>query len=133
MALAVAGSTPYHAKGAGNHGGGKHSLVDNIAADLALTDAQMLQVQPFLDAAKFELKAIHKDTRAKVQALTQGQSATDIKPQIRAIHQDARARSQTVLDGLATKMTPFLSPEQQNELQLMRQQGFRQHVKKVGA
>jgi hypothetical protein len=132
MALAVAGSSPLHAQGSGKHGAAKYNLVDNLAASLALTDAQKPQVQPFLDAAKVEMKAIHKETRAKAQALTQGQSAPDIKPQIKAIHQEARAKMQAVLDDLTTKITPFLTPQQQDELQMMRTQGFRQHVNKFG-
>jgi len=132
-ALAVAGNTVVHAQGPARHGGAKHDLVDALATGLTLTDAQKEQVKPFLDAAKLQLKAIHHDARIQTQALTQGSSSPDTKPQLKAIRQEARAKIQAVMDDVATKITPFLTTQQQDELRLMRDQGIRQRANKPGA
>ncbi len=97
-ALAMAGAIAVYAQGpmgpGGHHGpwGKDHNPTDMLAQRLGLTDAQKTQIQPILDAAK---------------------------PQLKAIHDDARAKAKAVMDDVTTKITPFLTPEQQQDLASM--------------
>ena len=102
-ALAMAGAIVVSAQGPGGPGGpghhgpwGKdHNPTDMLSTRLGLTDAQKVQVQPILDAAK---------------------------PQLKAIHDDARAKSKAVMDDVTTKITPFLTSDQQEDLRSMQRQ-----------
>jgi Spy/CpxP family protein refolding chaperone len=102
-ALAMAGAVAVYGQGpAGHHGpwGKDHSPTDMLAKRLGLTDAQKAQIQPILDAAK---------------------------PQFKAIHDDARAKAKAVMDDVTTKITPFLTPDQQEDLRSMQRQMKRMH------
>lgn len=99
-AVAVAGAITVYAQGPGGPGGphgpwAKHDPSEMLAKHLGLTDAQKTQIQPILDAAK---------------------------PQLKAIHDEARAKSQAVMDDVTTKITPFLTPTQQEDLRSMKRQ-----------
>jgi Spy/CpxP family protein refolding chaperone len=107
-ALAMAGAIAIYAQGPGGPGprgphgpwGADRNPADMLAQRLGLTDAQKAQIQPILDAAK---------------------------PQLKAIHDEARAKAQAVMDGVNTKITPFLTPEQQQDLGSMQRQMKRMH------
>jgi Spy/CpxP family protein refolding chaperone len=101
-AFAMAGAIAVYAEGPGHHGpwGAGHNPADMLAKRLALTDAQKAQIQPILDAAK---------------------------PQLKAIHDDARIKAKAVMDDVSTKITPFLTPEQQEDLRSMQRQMKRMH------
>jgi Spy/CpxP family protein refolding chaperone len=110
-ALAMAGAIAVSAQGPGgpgHHGpwGKDHNPTDMLATRLGLTDTQKAQVQPILDAAK---------------------------PQLKAIHDEARAKSKAVMDDVTTKITPFLTPEQQEDLRSMQRQMKRMHDQAAGA
>lgn len=102
MAAAVAISVYAQGPGGpgGQHGPGgmKHDPTEMFTHRLGLTDAQKTQVQPILDASKAQLKAIHDDARAKAKA---------------------------VIDDTATKITPFLTPTQLEDLRSMQRQAAR--------
>jgi len=111
-ALAMAGAIAVYAQGPvgpgphGHHGpwGKDHNPTDMLAQRLGLTDAQKTQIQPILDAAK---------------------------PQLKAIHDDARAKAKAVMDDVTTKITPFLTPEQQQDLASMQRMMKRMHDQKA--
>ena len=100
-AAAVAGGITVYAQGPGgpgkHHGpwGGKHDPTEMFSQRLGLTDAQKAQVQPILDATKAQLKAIHDEARTKAQA---------------------------VMADVTTKITPFLTPTQLEDLRSMKRQ-----------
>jgi Spy/CpxP family protein refolding chaperone len=77
-------------KGAGGpcreHGGGLS--LEHMTKTLNLTADQQAKVQPILDQAK---------------------------PQIRAIHQDAMQKAHAVMDDAMSKIRPLLTPEQQKK------------------
>ena len=110
-AFAMAGAIAVYAQGPGFHGhhgpwGADHSPADMLAKRLGLTDAQKAQVQPIFDAAK---------------------------PQLKAIHDEARTKAKAVMDDVTTKITPFLTPEQQEDLRSMQRQMKRMHDEKAAA
>ena len=100
-AVALAGAISVYAQGpggpGGHHGpwGGKHDPTEMFAKHLGLTDAQKVQVQPILDASKVQLKAIHEEARTKAQA---------------------------VMADVTSKITPFLTPTQLEDLRSMKRQ-----------
>ncbi len=74
------------------HGRGGSPL-EHLSRVLGLTDAQKTQIQPIVDAAK---------------------------PQFHAIHQDAHAKVKALMAETITKVTPYLTPDQQQELVVIR-------------
>jgi len=81
------------ADGQQRHGGRRHEPLERIAEKLNLTPAQKAQVQPILDQAK---------------------------PKIAAIHQDAMQKSKAVMDEAMGQIRPMLTPEQQKQLDDLR-------------
>lgn len=69
------------------HGAGGFGL-EHMTKTLNLTADQQAKVQPILDQAK---------------------------PQIRAIHQDAMQKARAVMDDAMSKIRPLLTPEQQKK------------------
>jgi Spy/CpxP family protein refolding chaperone len=67
------------------HGGGKMAL-EHLTKDLDLTPQQQAQVQPIVEQAK---------------------------PQIRAIHQEAMQKTRAVMENCAGQIRPLLTPQQQ--------------------
>ena len=74
------------------HHHGPPNLTAMLVHMLNLTDAQKTQVQPLVDAAQ---------------------------PQLKAIHEQARAQADVVLKQLHSQMRPLLTPEQQKKLDAM--------------
>lgn len=72
----------------GGRGGHRHGL-ENLTKDLNLTADQQAKVQPILDAAKPQMKAIHEEAMTKVKA---------------------------VMDNSVAQIRPLLTPEQQTKL-----------------
>ena len=107
-AVAIAGAITVYAQGPGGHGmhhgpGGKHDPAEMFTKRLGLTDAQKAQVQPILDASKVQLKAIHDEARTKAQA---------------------------VMADVTTKITPFLTPTQLEDLRSMKRQHERMQAER---
>ena len=106
--LALAGAIAVYAQGPGGPGVRGHhgppvtdyNPTDMLAKRLGLTEAQKAQIQPIFDAAN---------------------------PQLKAIRDEARAKSKVVMDDVTAKITPFLTPEQQQDLQAMQRQMNRAH------
>jgi len=73
----------------GPHGGWHLNPLEEMSSTLNLTDAQKAKVQPILDQAR---------------------------PQLRAIHEEAMTKAKTVIDGSLTQIRPLLTPEQQTKL-----------------
>jgi Spy/CpxP family protein refolding chaperone len=71
------------------HHGGPMNMTAMLAHVLNLTDAQKAQVQPLIDAAQ---------------------------PQLKAIHEQARAAAEPIMKQLHTQIRPFLTAEQQKKL-----------------
>jgi Spy/CpxP family protein refolding chaperone len=67
--------------------------LDGLSEDLNLTADQKAKVQPIVDQAK---------------------------PQIRAIHEEAMQKAKTVMDTTLTQIRPLLTPEQQQKLDAMK-------------
>jgi Spy/CpxP family protein refolding chaperone len=82
--------------GGGRHGrGGWHQrgmMLDRLSDDLNLSADQKAKVQPIVDQAR---------------------------PQIRAIHQEAMQKTKAVMDNTMTQIRPLLTPEQQQKLDAM--------------
>jgi Spy/CpxP family protein refolding chaperone len=87
-AIALSGFVVVQAQpGPGGHG---HAFgLQRITEKLNLTSDQQTKVQPILDAAK---------------------------PQIRAIHQEAMQKMKTVMDSTLSQIRPLLTAEQQKKL-----------------
>jgi Spy/CpxP family protein refolding chaperone len=87
-AIALSGFVVVQAQpGPGGHG---HAFgLERITEKLNLTSDQQTKVQPILDAAK---------------------------PQIRAIHQEAMQKMKTVMDSTLSQIRPLLTAEQQKKL-----------------
>jgi Spy/CpxP family protein refolding chaperone len=77
-----------HPKGE-RHGGWHRNPLEEMSETLNLTDAQKAKIQPIIDQAK---------------------------PQIRAIHQEAIERTHTVVQNSIAQIRPQLTPEQQAKL-----------------
>ena len=92
-AIALGGFVALQAQpGPGGPGGCAHGHgfgLGHLTDKLNLTSEQQTKVQPILDAAK---------------------------PQIRAIHQEAMQKMKTVMDGTLSQIRPLLNPDQQTKL-----------------
>ena len=73
----------------GPHGGWHHNPLEELNNSLNLTDAEKAKIQPIIDQAK---------------------------PQLRAIHQDAMTKAKSVIDDSVSQIRPLLTPEQQTKL-----------------
>lgn len=73
----------------GPHGGWHSNPLEEMSSTLNLTDAQKAKVQPILDQAK---------------------------PQLKAIHEEAITKAKAVIDGSLTQIRPLLTQEQQTKL-----------------
>src|SRR5204863_842801 len=73
----------------GPHGGWHSNPLEEMSSTLNLTDAQKAKVQPILDQAK---------------------------PQLRAIHEEAMTKAKAVIDASLAQIRPLLTPEQQTKL-----------------
>jgi Spy/CpxP family protein refolding chaperone len=73
----------------GPHAGWHLNPLEEMSSTLNLTDAQKAKVQPILDQAR---------------------------PQLRAIHEEAMTRAKAVIDTSLTQIRPLLTQEQQTKL-----------------
>ena len=69
----------------GHHGGGGFGI-EHLTKELDLTADQQAKVQPILDAAKPQIKAIHEEAMQKIQAIMESTSA-QIRPILTAPQQ----------------------------------------------
>jgi hypothetical protein len=89
-AIALGGFVIVQAQpGPGGCGHGHAFGLQHLTDKLNLTSDQQTKVQPILDAAK---------------------------PQIRAIHQEAMQKAKTVMDSTLSQIRPLLNPDQQKKL-----------------
>jgi Spy/CpxP family protein refolding chaperone len=89
-AIALGGFVIVQAQpGSGGGGHGRAFGLQHLTDKLNLTSDQQTKVQPILDAAK---------------------------PQIRAIHQEAMQKAKTVMDSTLSQIRPLLNPDQQKKL-----------------
>ncbi len=89
-AIALGGFVIVQAQPGPGGGGHGHAFgLQHLTDKLNLTSDQQTQVQPILDAAK---------------------------PQIRAIHQEAMQKAKTVMDSTLSQIRPLLNPDQQKKL-----------------
>ena len=77
------------------HGGKwqRHGMLERLNQDLNLTADQQAKVQPIVDQAR---------------------------PQIRAIHEEAMQKTKAVMDNTMSQIRPLLTPEQQQKLDAMK-------------
>ena len=75
--------------GGGPHAGWHMNPLEEMSSTLNLTDAQKAKVQPVIDQAR---------------------------PQLRAIHEEAMNKAKAVIDASLTQIRPLLTPEQQTKL-----------------
>jgi periplasmic protein CpxP/Spy len=105
MTLALVGTiglAPIAFAHEGGHGEGrgmkrmfKHKMgMEHLTKDLDLTPEQQAKVQPIVDQAK---------------------------PQIRAIHEEAMQKTHSVMESTAAQIRPLLTPEQQAKFDAMKQ------------
>ena len=73
----------------GPHGGWHLNPLEEMSSTLNLTDAQKAKVQPIVDQAR---------------------------PQLRAIHEEAMTKAKAIIDSSLTQIRPLLTPEQQTNL-----------------
>jgi periplasmic protein CpxP/Spy len=96
FALAVVNAQdPAGPGGLGKHHRGQwrqHGMLDRLSEDLNLSADQKAKVQPIVDQAR---------------------------PQIRAIHEEAMQKTKAVMDNTMTQIRPLLTPEQQQKLDTM--------------
>jgi len=89
-AIALGGFVIVQAQPGSGGGGHGHAFgLQHLTDKLNLTSDQQTKVQPILDAAK---------------------------PQIRAIHQEAMQKAKTVMDSTLSQIRPLLNPDQQKKL-----------------
>jgi Spy/CpxP family protein refolding chaperone len=89
-AIALGGFVIVQAQPGPGGGGHGHAFgLQHLTDKLSLTSDQQTKVQPILDAAK---------------------------PQIRAIHQEAMQKAKTVMDSTLSQIRPLLTPDQQKKL-----------------
>jgi len=89
-AIALGGFVIVQAQPGPGGGGHGHAFgLQHLTNKLSLTSDQQTKVQPILDAAK---------------------------PQIRAIHQEAMQKAKTVMDSTLSQIRPLLTPDQQKKL-----------------
>jgi Spy/CpxP family protein refolding chaperone len=72
--------------------GEHHMTLERLSDDLNLTADQKAKVQPIVDQAR---------------------------PQIRAIHEEAMQKAKAIMDNTMTQIRPLLTPEQQRKLDAM--------------
>ena len=75
------------------HGARHHMMFDRLDEKLNLTADQQAKVQPIIDQAR---------------------------PQIRAIHEEAMQKTKGIMDNTMTQIRPLLTPEQQQKLDAMK-------------
>ncbi|HVF70350.1 MAG TPA: hypothetical protein VM940_01970 [Chthoniobacterales bacterium] len=102
-ALSVVGAIYIDAKEPGHgpkhehHGPGPHHMMknpfDHFVKDLGLTDEQKTRVQPIIDQAKPQMKAIHEEALQKMHAL---------------------------MESTGAQIRPLLTPEQQQKFDAMK-------------
>ncbi len=69
----------------GHHGG--HGFgIEHLTKELDLTADQQAKIQPILDAAKPQIKAIHEDAMQKIKAIMES-TGTQIRPILNAQQQ----------------------------------------------
>lgn len=68
-------------------------MLERLGEDLNLTADQKAKVQPIVDQAR---------------------------PQIRAIHEEAMQKTKAIMDNTMTQIRPLLTPEQQQKLDAMK-------------
>jgi Spy/CpxP family protein refolding chaperone len=82
--------------GPGNHGfrghGRHHLMLERLSEDLSLSADQKAKVQPIVDQAR---------------------------PQIRAIHEEAMQKTKAIMDSTMNQIRPLLTPGQQQKLDAM--------------
>jgi Spy/CpxP family protein refolding chaperone len=89
-AIALGGFVIVQAQPGPGGGGHGHAFgLQHLTDKLNLTSDQQTKVQPILDAAK---------------------------PQIRAIHQEAMQKAKTVMDSTLSQIRPLLNPDQQKKI-----------------
>ena len=89
-AIALGGFVIVQAQPGPGGGGHGHAFgLQHLTDKLNLSSDQQTKVQPILDAAK---------------------------PQIRAIHQEAMQKAKTVMDSTLSQIRPLLNPDQQKKL-----------------
>jgi hypothetical protein len=69
-----------------------HMMLERLSEDLSLSADQKAKVQPIVDQAR---------------------------PQIRAIHEEAMQKTKAIMDNTMTQIRPLLSPAQQQKLDAM--------------
>lgn len=82
------GSGRHHFREHGKH----HMMLERVSEDLNLTADQKTKVQPIVDQAR---------------------------PQIRAIREEATQKTKAIMDNTMTQIRPLLTPEQQQKLDAM--------------
>ena len=82
------GSGRHHFREHGKH----HMVLERLSEDLNLTADQQTKVQPIVDQAR---------------------------PQIRAIHEEAMQKTKAIMDNTMSQIRPLLTPEQQQKLDAM--------------
>ncbi len=71
----------------GHHGGGDHGFgIEHLTKELDLTADQQAKIQPIVDAAKPQIKAIHEDAMQKIRAIMESAGA-QIRPILNAQQQ----------------------------------------------
>ena len=94
-AIALSGFTIVQAAGKGGsdgrgwHGRGRGDMLKHMTESLNLTPDQQAKVQPILDQAK---------------------------PQLKAIHQEAKQKAKAVMDSTMSQIRPLLNADQQKKL-----------------
>jgi Spy/CpxP family protein refolding chaperone len=92
--------------GPGGHGGWHRNPLEHMTESLNLTAEQQAKIQPIIDQAT---------------------------PQLRAIHQEAMQKMHTVMDSTMSQIRPLLTADQQKKADEIRQahQDVRDAVKKL--
>jgi Spy/CpxP family protein refolding chaperone len=89
----------------GHHGGGGFGI-EHLTKELDLTADQQAKIQPILDAAKPQIKAIHEEAMAKIQAIMES-AGTQIRPVLNAQQQtkfDAEKKAHQDMMGAMKEM-----------------------------
>jgi Spy/CpxP family protein refolding chaperone len=107
VAIALSGFAMVQAQdqeGFGGHGGrGHRNSLKHLTATLNLTPDQQAKVQPILDQAKPQLKAIHQEAMQKAKAVMES-TMTQIRPLLNADQQkkldDIKTAHQQMRDAM---------------------------------
>ena len=70
----------------GHHGGGHGFGIEHLTKELDLTADQQAKIQPIIDAAKPQIKAIHEEAMQKIKAIMESTGA-QIRPLLNAQQQ----------------------------------------------